>query len=452
VLTRSAIPVATALALLSAAPAARAAWTAPKTFAGAGAAQIFAAGNRHGSEALVWKVDSKRVVHLPAQTGLASSIRARIRLPDGTLGRAATISAANAIVTGAQVGVDENANATAVWTQAGRYERIMAAFHPHGKPFGKPVEIGRSGAFNTARPAIAVGRFGDAVIAWNDGRHIAVRRYAASAQCTPARHFACYRPAALLRAGAEQAVTIGPLGSAYVTWAAVVHSGEDTTTRLRMVVVRRSGRRSNEHFVSRAADGNASEPSIAVRGDGTADLAWRASLPAGGEQNERAPILVAASSPDAVVAQPAAVSALPSDDPFIRVTRQGEAIVSWDESNSTPQNPDGEEVAYAVRSVGATTFGPATTISAPGDRAAGQSLAVDAAGNAILVYVAAPAIGPAPNGVVGATHLRPAAGAFGPFVAFPGSPSNGLRVFAAGSKVSAFGGGDKGVVISDWTP
>ena len=99
---------------------------------------------------LVWKVDSKRVVRAARrQTGLASSIRARIRLPDGTLGQAATISSTNAIVGAPQVGVDEHGNATAVWTQAGRHERIMAAFHPHGKPFGKPVEIGRSARFST---------------------------------------------------------------------------------------------------------------------------------------------------------------------------------------------------------------------------------------------------------------------------------------------------------------
>ena len=240
-------------------------------------------------------------MRLPAQTGLASSIRARIRLPNGKLGAPSTISRGDAIVAAPQVGVDENGNATAVWAQAGRHVTIMAAFHPHGKPFGKPVEIGRTGAFNGARPAIAVGRFGDAVIAWNDGRHIAVRRYAGNAQCAPARHFACYRPVVRLRAGDGHAVTIGPLGSAYVAWAAFVRNGDDVSTRLRMVVIRRSGLRSTEHFVGRATDGSASQPAIAVRPDGIADLAWRASLPPGGEQNERAPILAAASGPDAVV-------------------------------------------------------------------------------------------------------------------------------------------------------
>ena len=52
-------------------PAAHAAWTRAAARSPAPARRsVHAAGNRHGSEALVWKVDSKRLVRLPAQTGL----------------------------------------------------------------------------------------------------------------------------------------------------------------------------------------------------------------------------------------------------------------------------------------------------------------------------------------------------------------------------------------------
>jgi hypothetical protein len=446
------LPIATTLALLAAAPAANAAWTAPQRFAGPGASSVFAAANRHGSEVLVWRVDSKRLVHVGSQTGLASEIRARVRLPDGTLGRPVTLSTPGTIAGTPQVGVDERGNATAVWTQAGRFERVMAAFHPHGKPFGKAVEIGRSQAFLTARPAIAVGRFGDAVIAWNDGRRIAVRRYPGNAQCSAARHFACYRAAVRLRTGEDHVVAIGPLGSAYVAWAAIVRSGGDVKTRLRIVVIRRSGGRSAEHAVSRAADGNVSQPAISVRPDGVADLAWRSSLPTTGAENERAPILVAASGPDAVVTPPQPVSAAPSESPSIRVTRRGEAIVSWNQFASTPSNPDGEEVAYAVRPGAAPAFGPATRLSGPGEMAAGQSLAVNAAGEAAIVYAGAPAIGPAPAAEAGRTFVRPAGGVFAPAAAFPGQPTGAVRAFDAGPKVSAFGAAAGGWLVSDWTP
>ena len=308
------LPVVLALAIAGAtAPAAHTAWTPPRAVTGPDATNVHAAGNRRGSETFAWKVTSTRTLRLPAQTGFASWIRARVRLPDGRLGRAQTISSTREIVTGPQIGVADTGDATAVWTQAGRHIRIMAAFRERGRTFGPPVEIGRSTHFNDARPALLVGRFGDTVIAWNAGRSLDVRRYAGNAQCPSRRHFACLTAPLRLRPGADHAVALGPLGTAYVVWSAIMRSGDDAGTRLRMVVVRRSGRTSREHVVSGAADGNAGQPTIAVRADGIADIAWRSSLPAGSEQNELAPIRAAASSPDALVAAPQVVSQQPGD-------------------------------------------------------------------------------------------------------------------------------------------
>src|SRR5205085_6599485 len=102
-------------------------------------------------------------------------------------------STTRGIVTGAQIGLDDAGNATAVWTQAGAHLSIMAAYRPHGKRFGAPFEIGRSTHFNDARPQLAVGRFGDAVVAWNQGRHVQVRRRSATARCSPKRPIECFR-------------------------------------------------------------------------------------------------------------------------------------------------------------------------------------------------------------------------------------------------------------------
>jgi hypothetical protein len=407
--------LALALATLSAAtaaPAAHAAWTPPQAITGAGAFDVHAAGNRHGSEAFVWKVESRRLVRLPAQTGFAGSIRARIRLPDGRLGRPQTISSSSEIVANPQVGVDQDGNATAVWVQAGRHIRIMAAFHPHGKPFGRPVELGRSGHFVDAMPQLAVGRFGDVVVAWNSGPTIRVVRRAGNAQCPPARHFACFK-ARSLRAGADQVVAIGPLGSAYVAWAANERSGATFHTRLRMIVIRRSGR-------------------------------------SGGEQNLAAPIWAAASDPANVVAGPQAVSVLPAERPVVRVDRQGEAIFAWDQRNFTPQNPDGPEIALAVRAAGAGSVGAPATITPANVAAGSASLAVDAAGSAYLAYSAALAIDPPPGGPMGVSHVRPAGGAFGPAVALPANFS-GVRLLSAGPRVTAVSAGGR-TLVSDWTP
>ncbi len=216
---RSPIALAVALTALAAAgpAAAQAAWTAPQAIVSqTGAANVAGVGNRHGSEAFTWVVESKRAVSAAGQRGLASWVRARIRLPDGHLGAVQTISSTRGLVRSPQIGVDENANVTAVWVQAARHLSIMAAFRPHGKRFGAPVELGRSRHFNDARPQLAVGRFGDAVVAWNHGSSVqVVRRGVAS--CT-GRH--CFTAPLSLRKGTDQAVAIGPLGSAYVVWAA----------------------------------------------------------------------------------------------------------------------------------------------------------------------------------------------------------------------------------------
>jgi hypothetical protein len=449
-------PLALALATTlgaTAAPAAQAAWTPPQTLVRNGAAaNVSAAGNARGSQAFVWKVTSRRVVRTRTQTANASYVRARIRLPDGRLGRVQTISSTGTIVAAPQIGVDERGNATAVWTQAGRHLSIMAAVRPHGRHFGTPVELGRSGQFADARPALAVGRYGDAVVAWNSGRSVTVVRRGPSI-CAPRRARGCFRAPVRLRAGADQAVALGPLGSAYVLWAADVRAAGAFRTRLRMTVIRRDGRvLGREHAVSRAADGDAGQPSLAVRRDGTAVVAWRASLPAGGEQNLAAPIMAATSTAGALVAQPQVVSQQPGELPQVRVDARGEVVLAWNQRNSTLTNPDGPEVAVAVQPAGATAFGAPTTMNAANVAAGGASLAVDPAGNAYLVYSAAVATGRAPGGPAATSHVRPPGGAFGSPVALPADFS-GAFVFSAGAKVTAVSGGSGGrTLLSDWAP
>jgi hypothetical protein len=110
--------------------------------------------------------------------------------------------------------MDEHGDATAVWAPSGRHLTIMAAVRPHGRRFGRPFELGRSGHFAEARPALAVGRLGDAVVAWNSGRNVDVVRRG-PAICAARRSRGCFGAPVRLRAGADQTVAIGPLGSAY---------------------------------------------------------------------------------------------------------------------------------------------------------------------------------------------------------------------------------------------
>lgn len=435
------------------APAAGAAWTAPvQIVPDAAASNVSGAGNRHGSEAFAWVVTSKRLVRAAGMGGFASRVRARVRLPDGRLGRVQTISSAGGLVRSPRVGVDASGNVTAVWTQAGRHLSIMAAFRPHGRAFGRPVELGRSQHFNDARPQLAVGRFGDAVVAWNHGRSVQVVRRGPPL-CVAQRARACFTAPLRLRSGSDQTVAIGPLGSAYVVWAAVLRTAAgEVRTRLRLAVLRRSGRRlGTEHFLAGtgtgAGAGDASQPSLDVAPDGTAVVAWRASPPAGGEQDEAAPILAAASSPDAVTAPARAVSTAAGSLPQVRLNARGEALLAWNELISTPDNPDGAGVAVAIRSPGAAAFGAPARISPPTIASDGAALAVDAAGTAFLLYSADSTAGRR----VAVSHVRVPGGIFGSPTTLPPAFAGGT-LLAAGAKVTAVSGPIGSTAVSDWVP
>jgi hypothetical protein len=311
---------------------------------------------------------------VPTQTGPGSYVRARIRLPDGRLGHAQTISSTAEIVAHPQIGVAGSGDAWAVWAQAGRHIRIMAAFHPRGKAFG----------------------------------------------------------------------------SAYVVWAAFERTAnDDVHTRLRMAVIRRSNRHGPAQAISGAADGDASQPSVAVRPGGTAEIAWRASLPAGGEQNESAPIMAAASTPDMVTSPPQVISTHRGEQPVIGVDRQGEAILAWDQFNATPQIVEVQEIAVAVRPAAASPFGAAAVLS-PANAVPGKaSLAIDAVGTAYLAYYTYNGV---PGTPIGLSHVRPPGGAFGAPIALPAT-LQAVSLLAAGPKVSAVGGGSSArVLVSDWMP
>ncbi len=453
---RSRIPFAVALATLTAAaaaPAADGAWTSPLTVTSdSRSSNVLAAGSARGHEAFVWRVTTKRIVRLRGLTGEVGYIRARSRLANGRLGKAQTISTTHGIVTGAQIGVDDAGNATAVWTQAGAHRSIMAAYRPHGTRFGAPFELGRSSAFIDARPQLAVGPAGDAVVAWNQGPHLEIRRRSATARCSATQAIRCFRKTLRLGRGADQTVAIGPLGSAYTVWAAGVRSADDFHTRLRMIVVRRSGRHFAEHFVSGVADGDASQPTLAVRGDRTAIVAWRASLPAGGEQNDPAPIKAVTSSPDAVASPVQTVATGFAQLPVVRVNGQGEAILAWSAFDATPGTPEGPLVFAATAPAGGATFGTPVAMS-PGDTVADHAaLAVDAAGTTFLAYGVRPLGSGGPAGPSALSHLRPAGGAFGPAIALPAS-FGGLSLVAAGARVTAVSGAIEGhTLLSDWTP
>jgi hypothetical protein len=117
-----------------------------------------------------------------------------------------------------------------VWSQAGDHVRIMGAYWTRGGRPGTPFEIGRTSAFISSRPAIAVAAGGAAAIAWSGGSRMQVARRPAG-RCRPGRERGCFtRPQSFLR-GTDQTVATTPGGTAFVAWTARVRRGGAIHTR-----------------------------------------------------------------------------------------------------------------------------------------------------------------------------------------------------------------------------
>jgi hypothetical protein len=450
------LPLLTLVGLTAAAPAfaaAPAGWTTPEVLAQPAATQLAVAGSAQ-AEAFAWTVTSKRTIRTRSGARVpATYVRARMRLPGGRLGTARAISATNELVSSPAVALDDVGNATAVWVQAGQHNRIMASFRPHGGRFGASVEIGRTSAFASARPQIAVAERGAATIAWNGGNTIeAVRRPRGS--CAVGRPRGCFGAPQRFSVGTDQAVAISPGGRGFLVWAANAREGGEVHTRLRIAVAQPGHPYGHSQAIT--TTGDASQPAIAVLSGQSAVVAWRGSLPAGGEQNSDATIFAAERDADGTISAPQAVSAFPGSDPQLGTNEQGEAILAWDERNSTAQNPDGGEVAAAVRPPSAQLFGAPMTISASNVYASPASLTVDTSGGATLVFTTAPGIStPAASnnsasGPVALSYYHPSGD---PGFVFSRRLPDGFtdaRVLAAGQDVSIISGGDSGsTLISD---
>ena len=264
----------------------------------------------------------------------------------------------------------------------------MFSFRPRDGRFGTPVEIGRTGAFINSRPQVVVSSSGAAVIAWNAGRQMRVVRRPAG-RCRSASPRGCFSAPQNFGAGSDHTLAMSADGNAFLVWAANVREGDDFHTRLRIAVAARGRRFGHSEAITRS--GEASQPAVAITPDGDAIVAWRGSLPAGGEQNSDATIFAAERDRLGRLSAPQPISQHPGYEPRIATNPQGEAILVWNERDYTPQNPDGQQVAVAVRRADGGGFGSPLTLSAADVAAGSASLAVDAGGMATIVYSAATA-------------------------------------------------------------
>ena len=328
----------------------------------------------------------------------------------------------------------------------------MVSFRPRDGRFATPVEIGRTGAFINSRPQVVVSSSGAAVIAWNAGRQMRVVRRPAG-RCRAGRPRGCFGAPQDFGAGFDHTLAISADGDAFFVWAASVRDGGDFHTRLRIAVAERGRRFGHSEPITHSGD--ASQPAVAITPDGHAIVAWRGSLPAGSEQNSDATIFAATRDRLGRLSALQPVSQHDGYEPRIAATPQGEAILVWNERDFTPQNPDGAQVAAAVRPSGGGSFGTPVTLSRPNVAADSAALAVDASGTATIVYSAAAARPPyATGGPVAVAHRRaPGAPSFGAAAEPLPAAFIGALVIAAGARVTAASGRSGGrTLISDYAP
>lgn len=423
-----------------AAAVAQVGWTVPQTLIQPGF-NVSAAGNARGVEAFVWEAS------LDYPSDDRSYVRAVLRLPDGRLTKPQTVSRRDQVVADAVVGVDARGRTTVVWTQGARARRfgplshmsIMAAVGGPGGRFGAPVRLGGTEDFGGAEPRLAVAPDRAAVVVWSRGDRLQAARRPLG-RCRALHSRACFGRVQDLPGGADVAVVLGPRDTAYAAWAGRPGRSRPDRLGIQVAVAPRGERFGSPRTVSRRG-APASEPTIAIARDGSAVLAWRRSPPAGGGADLAGRMIEATvRDRDGRVSAPQVVAPIEARRPQVRLNRQGEAVLVWEQYTET--SPDGE-IAAAVRPA-AGNFGPAVTISPPGV-AGRQSLAVDRRGNAVAAWSA----GGASLSVVAA--VRQPGGSFGApvTVAAIGGPP---VTIAAGDRITAAWWSDAGTQLSDWTP
>jgi hypothetical protein len=164
---------------------------------------------------------------------------------------------------------------------------------------------------------------------------------------------------------------MGPDGRAYLAWPGPC---------IRLSVAAHGRRFGSSQTISDSSVA-CSQPAIAVAADGSAVIAWRASLPASEEEDRWAPIRVAIRDPQGHISAAQTLSRADGDAPRIGVGSQGEVIVLWQQRSTR-----GTVVTAAVGRIGAT-FGPPIQISAPSQQENVRgSLAIDDHGTAIVAY------------------------------------------------------------------
>lgn len=399
--------------VLPSAPASASGWLAPVTLSDAG---------QHADEPQVAvDADGDAVAVWLRSDGSHARIQAATRPAGGAWTTPVTLSDAGQNADDPQVAVDTDGDAVAIWRRSdGTNIRVQAAARPAGGAWTAPTTISAAGP-DTYDAGVAVDPDGDAVAVWtqSDGSNIRVQaatRPAGGAWTAPDTLSTAGRDATAPQVGVDAD------GDAVAVW----RRSDGSNVRAQAATRPAGGTWAAPDTISDAGQ-TASEPQVAVGADGTATAAWRAND--GGDQYVKAATRPAggAWTTPATLSNPAQTA----DRPQVAVDATGDTTAVWRQTGGgyyrvtaatrpaggswsaadtlsdagqhayLPQvavDPDGDATAVWHRTDGSHNRVQAATrpaggawatpvmLSAAGQHASGQQIAVDAGGDATAVW------------------------------------------------------------------
>ena len=299
------------------------------------------------------------------------------------------LSAAGHSAGGAQVAVDPQGNAVAIWQRfkSRNVIAVQSAVRPVGGSWQAPVELSASDQDSSTHPQVAVAANGDAVAVWkNDG----VSSFIVKAAARPAGG-GWQAPVDISAAGPHAPRTV--LGQVFPTVAvdargdavAVWDYPPTATTSIVQGAVRTAGTWQPPVNLS-AAGQNADAADVAVDPRGNAVAVWgrlvrttpigttsvvQGAVRAAGE-TWQAPVNISTTSQSAV-------------SPHVAVDPQNNAVAIWSAEQAGTQ-ADSSIVQSAARAAGGTWQAPVDIATAGSPGVDSADVAVDAQGNAVAVW------------------------------------------------------------------
>jgi hypothetical protein len=392
----------TNLIVQAAARAAGGSFGAPQDLSAAGQKAGFpqVAIDGQGNAIAVWsRFDGTNYIAQTAARAAASRPRWRYFTPKpgGSFGAPQDLSAVGQKAGFAQVAIDGQGNAIAVWSRfdgtnfivqaaarAAASRRRWRYFTPkRGGSFGAPQDLSAASqdAFN---PQVAFDGQGNAIAVWHRfdaGTNTIVQAAARAADSrrrrryfTPKRGGSFGAPQDLSAAGQNASfpeVAVDGQGNAIAVWRRF-----DGTNFIVQAAARAAGGSFGAPQDLSAAGQKAGFPEVAVDGQGNAIAVWQRF------DGTNFIMQAAARAAGGSFGAPQDLSAAgqTANDPQVAVDGQGNAIAVWSRSNGT-----NDIVQAAVRAAGGS-FGAPQDLSAAGQDAHVPEVAVDGQGNAIAVW------------------------------------------------------------------